>query len=95
MLPERRIEEKLFTAVAAQGGIAIKITAETMSGLPDRLCLFPGARICFAETKAPGKRPRPLQLVVHAILRSLGFAVYVIDSEDDISTMLLEMSLRD
>jgi chemotaxis receptor (MCP) glutamine deamidase CheD len=47
--------------------------------------------IAFAELKAPGKKPRPLQLARHRLLRSLGVRVYVIDSEEQIGGMLHEL----
>ena len=45
----------------------------------------------FAEVKAPGEKPRPLQ--VHRIeqLRGLGFRVYVVDSEEKIGEMIREI----
>lgn len=51
-----------------------------MIGLPDRLCLFPNAKIAFVELKTTGEKPRKIQLYIHKKLRKLGFAVYVIDN---------------
>lgn len=48
------------------------------SGVPDRLFIFNG-RVFFVEFKAPGKKPRPLQLKVHATMATHGAEVYVID----------------
>ena len=60
--------------------------------MPDRLILLPGARLAFAELKAPGKKPRALQLARHRQLRKLGFAVYVIDGTEQIGGVLDEIS---
>jgi len=59
--------------------------------MPDRLILLPDGHVAFAELKAPGKRPRPLQEARHRLLRSLGFKVYVIDKPEQIGGMLDEI----
>jgi len=61
-----------------------KFISPGWNGAPDRICLLPGKRIIFVETKATGKTPRPLQLKRHEQLRNLGFEVRVIDSEEQI-----------
>ncbi len=83
---EKTIERKLVKAVRARGGICPKWTGWT--GCPDRIILLPGAGIAFAEIKAPGKRPGPLQEARHRALRGLGFPVYVIDGADQIGPVL-------
>ena len=45
----------------------------------------------FVETKAPGKTPRPLQEARHNLLRRLGFKVYVIDSVEQIGSVIDEV----
>ena len=62
-----------------------------MSGVPDRLILLPKSKIAFAETKAPGEKPRQLQVSRHRLLRRLGFKVYVIDRKEDIEEVLDEI----
>ena len=59
---EKEIEQKLVRAVKAAGGICPKFVSPGMDGMPDRLILMPGGHMAFAELKAPGKKPRPLQL---------------------------------
>ena len=88
---EKVIEEKLLCAVRASGGIAVKLAPVSYAGLPDRLVLLPGGHIGFVEVKAPGKKPRPLQLRRHAQLRSLGFRVAVLDDEEMIGGVLDEI----
>ena len=85
---EKETEQKLVKAVKASGGIAPKLVSPGFDGMPDRLILLPGGIIAFAELKAPGKKPRPLQLARHRLLRKLGFAVYVIDDPEQITEML-------
>ena len=89
---EKDIENKLVQAVKVIGGIAPKLVSPGLDGMPDRLLLLPGGRIAFAETKAPGKAPRPLQAVRIQQLRGLGFRVYVIDSPEQIGGVMREVS---
>ena len=85
---EKQIEKKLVDAVRNAGGICPKYVSPGMDGMPDRLVLMPGGRLAFAELKAPGKKPRPLQLHRHSQLRSLGFQVFVVDAPEQIKEVL-------
>lgn len=51
------------------------------SGWPDRLFVFHG-KIWFAEFKAPGKKPTPLQARIINELQQHKIHVYVIDDID-------------
>lgn len=88
---EKAIEQKLVLAVKSMGGIAPKFVSPGFDGMPDRLILLPGGRIAFVEVKAPGKKPRPLQLARHKLLQGLGFNVYVLDSVAGIKKLLSDM----
>ena len=88
---EKQIENKLATEAKKLGGIAVKFVSPSFDGMPDRLVLIPDGHIAFVELKAPGKKPRPLQLARHRLLRSLGFRVYVINSVEQIGGMLDEV----
>lgn len=88
---EKIIEQKLAAAVKKAGGMALKFVSPGFDGMPDRIVLLPDEHIAFVEVKAPGKKPRSLQLARHRLLRKLGFQVYVIDSADQIGGMLDEI----
>lgn len=88
---EKQIEQKLIRMVKQQGGLALKFVSPSYAGMPDRLVLLPDGIIVFVELKAPGKKPRPLQLARHRLLRSLGFPVYVINGVEQIGGMLHEL----
>ena len=88
---EKTIEKKLTTSVKKAGGIAPKFVSPSFAGMPDRLILLPDGHIGFAELKAPGKKPRPLQLSRHRLLRELGYRVYVIDDPKQIGGMIDEL----
>ena len=87
-MKEKQIEQKLVYAVRAMGGICPKLVSPGMDGMPDRLVLLPGGRMVFAELKAPGRKPRPLQLRRMAQLSRLGFRVFVIDGPEQINEVL-------
>ena len=89
---EKTIEQKLAQSVKATGGLALKFVSPGMAGVPDRLLLFPGARIAFVELKAPSQKPRPLQLHRHDQLRALGFKVYVLDNAEKIGEIINELT---
>lgn len=91
MKREKEIEEKLRLSVKAHGGIALKFISPGFDGMPDRLILLPNGKMAFAELKAPGKKPRDLQLSRHRLLRRLGFKVYVIDEENEIGDVIHEI----
>ena len=85
---EKNIESALVRATRNRGGICPKFTSPGMDGMPDRLVLLPHGRFCFVEVKAPGEKPRPLQVHRHKQLRRLGFKVYVLDGPEQIEGIL-------
>ena len=89
---EKQIERRLALMVKAAGGMAPKFVSPSFAGMPDRLILLPGGKSAFAELKAPGRTPRPLQEARHRMLRELGFRVYVIDGIEQIGGMLNELT---
>ena len=88
---EKKIEQKLVTAVKKHGGICPKFVSPGFDGMPDRLLLLPHGRFAFVEVKAPNQKPRPLQLSRHRLLRRLGFQVYVLDALEDIDKFIKEV----
>ena len=91
MKHEKEIEEKLRLSVKEHGGIALKFSSPGFDGMPDRLILLPNGKMAFAELKSLGKKPRPLQLSRHRLLRRLGFKVYVIDGTGQIGGIIDEI----
>lgn len=88
---EKTLEHKFVTEVKRVGGLALKFVSPGFDGVPDRLVLLPGGRLGFVEVKAPGRRPRPLQLARHRLLRRLGFKVYVLDDERQIGGIIRDI----
>ena len=46
----------------------------------------------FVEVKAPGQKPRKLQIRRHIRLRTLGFKVYVLDDPEEIPEILADIA---
>ncbi|MGI6736717.1 MAG: VRR-NUC domain-containing protein [Anaerovoracaceae bacterium] len=88
---EKEIERKLVVMIKNAGGIAPKFVSPGFAGMPDRLILLPDGHMAFAELKASGQKPRPLQVARHRLLQKLGYRVYVIDDVDEIGGMLDEL----
>ena len=85
---EKTVESKFTSAVKAKGGLAVKFTSPRFNGMPDRLVMFPSGRIAFVEVKAPGEKPRPLQLSRMKLLRRLGFKAFVLDDIEQIGGII-------
>ena len=88
---EKQIEKKLIMEVKKRGGICPKWVSPGFDGVPDRIVLLPYGKFAFVEVKAPGEKPRPLQVSRHKLLRRLGFHVYVLDNESEIGGMIDEI----
>jgi len=82
MGPEASIERKLVRWAKSAGIIPIKLSSPTAVGQPDR-CFLKNGRAVFIEVKAPGAKPRTLQLHWLERLRDEGFpAVWGSDFEE-------------
>lgn len=87
-MQEKQIEQALVNATKKAGGKAIKFVAPGTAGMPDRLLIFPGPKIGFVETKAPGCKPRPLQTRRHEMLKNYGFQVHILDNPKHIPEVI-------
>jgi len=88
---EKTVEQKLVQAVKARGGICPKFVSPGYDGMPDRLVFLPGKHFGLVEVKAPGEKPRPLQISRHRLLEKLGFDTYVLDGVEQIGGILDEI----
>lgn len=88
---EKDIEIYLRDEVKKIGGIAYKFESPGNDGVPDRLVVLPLDRIYFVELKAPGKKPRPLQVRQMNRLEALGCDVRVIDSKQGVDQFIEEV----
>ena len=88
---EKEVERKLVEAVKSRGGICPKWVSPGFDGMPDRIVLLPGRHFGFVEVKAPGEKPRPLQISRHRLLERLGFRTYILDGTEQIGGILDEI----
>ena len=89
---EAVIEDYLVKQVKIAGGIARKLVWIGCVGAPDRLVLLPPNHLVFVELKAPGKKPRPTQVLQIKLLRNYGCEVEVIDSKEQIDNLIEKYS---
>ena len=84
---EKEIERKLKVLVEGRlGGACLKWVCPGWSGVPDRIVLLPGGRVCFVELKRPeGSKVEPLQIWWKRRLENLGFRVWHIHTIEELS----------
>lgn len=85
---ESSIEKAVGLKVKRLGGLSVKLSPAGLSGLPDRLMLLPGGKMCFVEFKKKGEKPRRLQVYRVEQLRALGFNVFIVDDTEGLDGFL-------
>lgn len=88
---EREVEKALVRQIKNAGGIAPKLTSPGTAGMPDRIIILPGGKIAFVELKAPGQKPRPIQIRQMDRLTQLGCMVRTIDHPNQIQGLIDEI----
>lgn len=88
---EKAIEQRLINEVKARGGICPKWMSPGFDGVPDRIIFLPGRHFGLVEVKAPGEKPRTLQVSRHRLLAKLGFSTYILDGVEQIGGILDEI----
>jgi hypothetical protein len=73
------LERKLKNEIQRQGGLALKFTSPSFSGVPDRIVLVPDGRLWFVELKSTGGKISLRQEIVFRMLEKIGFKVRIID----------------
>lgn len=89
---ENKIERDLANLVLSYGGVCKKLQGIGNKSDPDRLCLFPGGKVWFVETKRPGRKPDTAQIFTHTKLMKLGFNVSVIWNAEQLKQFENEIS---
>ena len=72
MESERDIEAWLRKQIEAQGCLFLKWVSPGNDGVPDRILIMPGGRICFVEVKTQTGHMTGLQCFWQKKLRSIG-----------------------
>lgn len=88
MTPEGKIVAFIRRRVKAMGGLVRKCSWEGHAGAPDLLVMLSG-RHFWVECKAPGEKPRPIQIREIELMKSTGGCeVYVCDSLEAFNAVL-------
>lgn len=88
---ESVLENRLRYKIELIGGKCYKWVSPGKRGVPDRICLMPGGKVYFVEMKAPNGVLSPIQKKRIKELKSLGFIVEVLASEEDVDRFMLFM----
>ncbi|MBQ0079351.1 MAG: VRR-NUC domain-containing protein [Eubacterium sp.] len=78
---ESTLERKIVLFVQNVGGQCWKWVSPSRTGVPDRICIFPGGKVVFVELKRPGRKDgrSPAQVKVFSILEKLGCRVWLVN----------------
>ena len=89
---EKEIESRLRKRIEARGGRCLKWVCPGWSGVPDRICLLPGGRIVFVETKRPkGSNTAELQKYWARVLTGLGFRHHFIFTFEAVEALMADL----
>ena len=91
MSKEKNIEQKTGESVKNVAGRCSKFVRQRTRAAQEQLRLCAMGKIAFVEVKAPGEKPRPLQVSRIKQIRNLGFKVYVLDDESKIGGIIDEI----
>ncbi len=91
MKPEEEIENYLKKVAKENNFLCYKFKSPGNNGVPDRL-LIGHDMIFFVETKAPGEKPRKLQLRVFNRIRQHGANVFVLDTKEKIDELFNKLN---
>ena len=93
---EKEVESLLRRKIEARGGMCLKWVCPGWAGVPDRICLLPGAKVFFVETKRPswGKTSARQKWWADKI-KSLGFEHYFIHNATDVRVLEKLLELED
>ncbi len=87
--PENKIESYLQKQAKKNGFLCEKFISGR-KGMPDRI-LIGHHKTAFVEVKAPGEKPRELQIEVMREFREYDASVYVVDSYESVDTVINEL----
>ena len=85
---EKLLEKKLRDGVKKLGGLSLKFSSPSFTGVPDRISLWPSGMMDFVELKTTGRPLSLRQKIVFVDLEELGFPVTVIDSQEKLTIYL-------
>ena len=87
---EASLERFAAEQIKKIGGRAFKWVCPGVSGVPDRICIFPGGKIIFVEFKRPGVKDglSARQKKIGNLLEKLGCNVRRIGDKEEFKKMM-------
>jgi len=86
------MENQCCSYARKNGFMAIKLSPQSLPGIPDRIILGPRRTILFVEFKLPDNKDRKIhlnrQFYIHKKLRKFGFSVHCIKSIESFKRLL-------
>lgn len=93
MKPEGEIEAYLINQCEKNKILCYKFVSPGNSGVPDRILIGNGKTV-FVELKAPGEKPRALQVYVMKKMTKAGADVRVADTKDLVDAIIKDIKKR-
>ena len=87
---ETVVEQYLKKIAKKNNFLCFKFISPGNNGVPDRILIGNGLTF-FIETKAPGEKPRRLQMETIKKIQKHGAIVYTIDTKDQIDKLFEEL----
>ena len=89
---ESGLERKFVEFVHKNHGLALKWVSPGVTGVPDRICIFPGGKVIFVELKRPGRADgrSARQKKMFRVLEGLGCKVWLVNDLDTFKRRLTE-----
>ena len=84
---EKFIETYLIKKAKGLPALCWKFTSPANAGVPDRIILYKGSAT-FVECKAPGQKPRPIQISRFNELAGQEFPVHIVDSKERVDEVI-------
>ena len=84
---ESDVEKRLKERVKSIGGLCLKFTSPSHTGVPDRIVIYKGL-VCFVEVKKPGEVLRPKQKWWQGKLEFHGVLARDVSTKQEVETLV-------
>lgn len=91
---ELEVEKHLRDEVKKRRGICIKMDPNRTVGIPDRLCILPGAMFFVELKRGKAGRIRETQTPMIKRLTDMGHTVHILRTKDEIDSLLRSLEVH-
>ncbi len=94
---ESELENYVVNKTKRAGGKAFKWVCPGQTGVPDRICIFPGGKIIFIELKRPGLKDgrSERQKKMFKLLQDLGCDVRLVSDKKQFKELLWGIDFKE